>query len=110
MTTITADAAGAPTHALHLVDPAVGVVRALLWDTHGLHVVAAKSFPPGARIGLQLVDASGDRDGKLAFRLKVHRCRRDERGEFVITGALMDLRREAIDALRSHLGERATAR
>ncbi|MFI5300539.1 MAG: hypothetical protein ACHREM_20835 [Polyangiales bacterium] len=93
---------------LHLVDPAVGVVRLLEWDTHGLHLVAAKSFPPGARIGLQLVPSTGDRDAKLGFRLKVHRCRRDERGDFVISGALLDLRREASEALRGLLTPRST--
>ena len=83
----------------------VGEVTLGNWDTTAFRIVSPKPFPPGARISLALVEALGaDADPRLSFRMKVHRCRRDEAGTFEISGALMDTRRETIAALRAMTG------
>lgn len=62
-------------------------------------VRATSPAPPGARLDAETVAGDGSRS---AFRFKVHRCKRQADGAFVIAGGTQDLRREAkivLDAL-----------
>ncbi len=62
-------------------------------------VRASAPAPPGARLDAETIAEDGSRS---AFRFKVHRCRRQPDGAFVLVGATQDLRREAktvLDAL-----------
>jgi len=54
-------------------------------------VVSPAPFPPGARLDLVAVAGDGSRS---PFRIKSHRCKRQDDGRFVVVGATMDLRRE----------------
>jgi hypothetical protein len=62
----------------------------LLYGTE-IGVVANKPSPPGARVD---ATAIGDDDARSPFRIKVHRCKRQADGSFVIVGVTIDLRRE----------------
>ncbi len=50
------------------------------------------SAPPGARLEAVAVDDAGAR---TPFRMKVHRCKRQDDGAFIVVGAAIDLRKEA---------------
>ncbi len=63
----------------------------LLFGTE-IAVVAPRPSPPGARIEATTVADDGSRS---PFRIKVHRCKRQPDGAFVIVGVTIDLRREA---------------
>jgi hypothetical protein len=62
----------------------------LLYGTE-IGVVAQKAAPPGARVEATAVADDGSRS---SFRIKVHRCKRQPDGAFVIVGVTIDLRRE----------------
>lgn len=59
-------------------------------------VRAPSPAPPGARLDAA---ALADDGAESAFRIKVHRCKREEQGTFVLVGATIDLRREARETL-----------
>jgi hypothetical protein len=103
--------ASEPRYRVRLDDPRggfVGEVSLAVWDAIAFRILSPKPFPPGARVSLALVtDLDGPADPLLSFRLKVHRCRRDERGLFEISGGLMDIRREATAALSAMTGRSA---
>lgn len=74
-----------------------------------LVITAESPSPPGARLELEVDDESGT---ARAFRLKVHGCKRrpdvhggapsgSESPAFVVLGGVMDLRREARQALEA---------
>ena len=63
----------------------------LLYGTE-IGVVSPKPSPPGARVEASTV---GDDGARSPFRIKVHRCKRQADGSFVIVGVTIDLRREA---------------
>ena len=97
------------TYRVHLDDPygvAVGEVSVAGWDATAFRIVSPKSFPPGARLTLTLLDGEAPVDPTLRFRMKVHRSRRDDRGNYEISGGLMDLRREANAALFEMTGRK----
>ena len=94
-----------PAFRLRMHLPDVGAVTLAGWDAVAFRIVSPKPFPPGARLALALVtDLDAPLDPLLSFRMKVHQCRRDDRGAFEIAGGLMDLRREARDALSALTG------
>jgi hypothetical protein len=62
----------------------------LLYGTE-IAVVSKKAAPPGARVDAVAVADDGARS---PFRIKVHRCKRQPDGTFVIVGVTIDLRRE----------------
>jgi hypothetical protein len=74
----------------------------LLYGTE-IAVVSKEPAPPGARVDAATVADDGSRS---AFRIKVHRCKRQPDGSFVIVGVTLDLRREA-KALLEELGRTA---
>lgn len=57
---------------------------------------ASAAAPPGARLDAVAISDDGVRS---AFRMKVHRCRKQEDGSFVLDGATIDLRREGREIL-----------
>ena len=63
-----------------------------------LSVMALAAAPPGARLEMALATAT-DAAATPSFRLKVHRCRRQADGTFLVEGRPIDLRRETRDAL-----------
>lgn len=54
-------------------------------------VISRTPSPPGARIDATAIADDGARS---SFRIKVHRCKKQPTGEFVIVGVTIDLRRE----------------
>jgi len=69
------------------------------WKDGGLSIRALAPSPPGARLEFE-VDL-GEERRTPPFRLKVHRCRRQEDGTFLLEGRPIDLRRETREALDS---------
>jgi anti-sigma factor ChrR (cupin superfamily) len=67
-----------------------GPTTLLLYGTE-IAVIARKPAPPGARVDAVAVADDGSRS---AFRIKVHRCKRQPDGTFVLVGVTIDLRRE----------------
>lgn len=63
----------------------------LLYGTE-IGVISRRPAPPGARLDAVAVADDGTRS---PFRIKVHRCKRQEDGTFVVVGVTIDLRREA---------------
>ena len=63
----------------------------LLYGTE-IAVVSRAPAPPGARLDAATIAEDGARS---SFRIKVHRCKRQPDGSFVIVGVTLDLRREA---------------
>ncbi len=62
----------------------------LLYGTE-IGVIAQRPAPPGARIDAVAV---ADDDSRSPFRIKVHRCKRQADGTFILVGVTIDLRRE----------------
>jgi hypothetical protein len=62
----------------------------LLFGTE-IGVVSPKPSPPGARVEATAV---ADDDARSPFRIKVHRCKRQADGSFILVGVTIDLRRE----------------
>jgi hypothetical protein len=62
----------------------------LLYGTE-IGVTASKPAPPGARVD---ATAIADDEGRSPFRIKVHRCKKQADGTFVLVGVTIDLRRE----------------
>jgi len=62
----------------------------LMYGTE-IGVVAGRPAPPGARVEATAVADDGTRS---PFRIKVHRCKRQPDGGFVLVGVTIDLRRE----------------
>lgn len=75
---------------------------------YGTEIVVSSPAPapPGARVEAAAV---GDDGARSAFRIKVHRCKRQEDGTFVLVGVTIDLRREARVVLEE-LGRAAPGR
>jgi hypothetical protein len=73
------------------------VVTLLAYGTE-IGVRTTQSAPPGARLEAMATDDDGT---KSPFRIKVHRCRKQEDGAFIIMGATIDLRREGRAVLES---------
>lgn len=67
-----------------------GPTTLLLYGTE-IAVTAPKAAPPGARVDAVAIADDGARS---PFRIKVHRCKRQSDGSFVIVGVTIDLRRE----------------
>jgi hypothetical protein len=59
------------------------------------------SSPPGSRLSGHAPLES------IAVRLKVHSCQRDDGGEFILRGRLLDLTREMRQCLASTTNEKA---
>lgn len=74
----------------------------LLYGTE-IAVVARRPSPPGARIEAATVADDGTRS---PFRIKVHRCKKQPDGTFIVVGVTIDLRREA-RAVLEELGRTA---
>ena len=60
-------------------------------------VRSAVPWPPGSRVEAKAYGA----DGEVTFRLKVHSSKRDDAGQFLVTGRQLDLSREARSRLEA---------
>jgi hypothetical protein len=74
----------------------------LLYGTE-IGVTSAVASPPGARVEAVAI---ADDEARSPFRIKVHRCKRQPDGTFVIVGVTIDLRREG-RAVLEHMGSAA---
>jgi hypothetical protein len=77
--------------AVSIATPIAFDARFCAWNGAELAIVAPRAQPPGARL-------DGSIDG-MSLRLKVHRCRKRDDGEFLVVARVLDVRRE----LRAHL-------
>ena len=87
---------------VEITSPSAFVAQFAAWDGVELALSSPRAQPPGARL-------EGALDGAL-LRLKVHRCRKRDDGEFLVVGRPLDLRREtraALEALAGGSPERA---
>jgi hypothetical protein len=93
---VTVDTATGTTLEVHAEGAVAGArARFVGWVQGELALIAASPFPSGARVGVTLaVDSRPS-----LFRIKVHRCRRQEDGTFALVGRPLDLRRETRNAL-----------
>ena len=75
----------------------------IAWAHGELVLAVAVAAPPGARLDVDVADpmvtTSPHGAHVPSFRLKVHRCRRQEDGSFLLAGRPLDLRRETREAL-----------
>ena len=85
--------------------PDAAHVRWVSWngDDAALSFLAACASPPGARLELALDATLPPSPQKLTVtvRVKVHRCRRQDDGSFLVDGRVFEARREARAALEA---------
>lgn len=75
-----------------------GEAKLVALEDDRVTVRSSKAWAPGSRPTGRL--PSGD-----AFRMKVHRCKRDEEGIFTIDGAALDMTRTQRDYVKASLVE-----
>ena len=88
--------------AIAITSPTSFEARFHAWDGAEIAVVSPKAQPPGARL-------DGSIDG-LGLRLKVHRCKKRDDGNFLLVARVLDLRVETRAWLEGLANDETTGR